>query len=616
MIERGTSPSGASTGESDVELITVVEVEPQGAAPPPEGPQRKPRPLARRVSRFARRSLFFRLHLLYFLCSALVLAAILLRVEGNNDKHTTTLTYANAFSSIMYACCAVVLVTVGFHSLTQSGKALHIVASLLGSLPLTIVLPIVLKYRWMRKHFRDDELKEPFDPHVPSKFMTPKMEMRALRTIGVVVCIFYAALFGVSFAGLALYARFSPGVHAELRSRGADSTFWAFFHAWGSALQTGFPFFIDGMKPFNRDTFICVFLFFIMALGNTALPFALRFIVWAMHHLTGRPVWKYLLVFPRACCTHMFAAMQTRVLGITWVAFLVLTFSCFVGMNHDYPALANHTAWQCTTLGLVETLDSRATGFPFVEPYDTHPAYQALLIFLITSAAYPFIYQSTKSIVSEVNEASTKYHETEEAPQNGGAQAQQQQAAPADPDDDDKERRSRWQLVVATAYEIKNTVLSDVALLILCIFLILVFEHNQTSSTAPDFVFRVMFEVCSSYGSVGVSMGFPTRHADGSTSYIGFARVFTWKSQIVLAGALLLGRMRGHPATLGDSLLLRIPERERREIRHRKQLRKAEEAKRRARKAFAIVQATQQQQQQGEAGRRRVPHVKDTHSSS
>ena len=82
----------------------------------------------------------------------------------------------------------------------------------------------------------------------------------------------------------------------------------------------------------------------------------------------------------------------------------------------------------------------------------------------------------------------------------------------------------------------------------LFIFVVLVcaFEANRIGPTDPDVTFlKIVFEVVSAFGAVGLSMGYPNVTSS-------FATVLTRPSKVVLLFTMLMGRHRGLLESMKD----------------------------------------------------------------
>ncbi|KAH3762010.1 High-affinity potassium transport protein [Pelomyxa schiedti] len=356
---------------------------------------------------------FAHCHMLYFLLLCLIGGAILKAMEKDSvvqgkfpDTVSVGIPYTAALASIGASVGVTGMGTLDFQGLSNASKGLHIVFMWLGGVPTLVLVPVILKIIFLRNHFSHNVHK------AGSKlFRSLAVEYEALVFLAAILVLFLLFFLGLGFLVLGLYVNFDTKIRDSLLARNTNPTWWAFFHVNGAFFQAGFPFFSDGLMPYNTNTVIVLTLFVLMAVGNTALPIYLRFFVWVFWRVTHRPSFKFLLVYPRECSTHLFPAVITRVLGISWTILLIAQIIVFWVLNRDMPLLVecnngNCTGWGRFLISLLEAINtrqthnpilifvltvSRATGFPVVDVSQTHQAYQFIILFFMTTSAYPFI---------------------------------------------------------------------------------------------------------------------------------------------------------------------------------------------------------------------------------
>ncbi|SMN22831.1 similar to Saccharomyces cerevisiae YJL129C TRK1 Component of the Trk1p-Trk2p potassium transport system [Maudiozyma saulgeensis] len=91
----------------------------------------------------------------------------------------------------------------------------------------------------------------------------------------------------------------------------------------------------------------------------------------------------------------------------------------------------------------------------------------------------------------------------------------------------------------------------DLWFVFLGLFIICICENDKIKDqTMPNFnVFSILFEVVSAYGTVGLSLGYPTTNQS-------FSARFTTLSKLVIIGMLIRGRNRGLPYSLDRAIIL------------------------------------------------------------
>ena len=115
-------------------------------------------------------------------------------------------------------------------------------------------------------------------------------------------------------------------------------------------------------------------------------------------------------------------------------------------------------------------------------------------------------------------------------------------------DDDDDETKNAPNYIGA---HLRKQLSFDLWYVFLGLFIIAIAEGGPLRSKGkPDFqLFTVLFEVVSSYGTVGLSLGYPNTNAS-------FSAQFNVISKLVIIAMQLRGRHRGLPYSLDRAILL------------------------------------------------------------
>jgi len=83
--------------------------------------------------------------------------------------------------------------------------------------------------------------------------------------------------------------------------------------------------------------------------------------------------------------------------------------------------------------------------------------------------------------------------------------------------------------------------------------LLLAVEDAQFASDSNEFsVFKVLFEVSSAFGNVGLSLGSST------FTYVSFASVLSSSSKLILCLIMIMGRHRAIPTSLDSAVILSL----------------------------------------------------------
>jgi len=92
--------------------------------------------------------------------------------------------------------------------------------------------------------------------------------------------------------------------------------------------------------------------------------------------------------------------------------------------------------------------------------------------------------------------------------------------------------------------------LTEVSLLFICLMTIAIIEASALRLDPNITNFKLLYEMASAFGTVGLSLGYPG--VDASLS-----AVFSTGSKVMMCLAMLIGRHRGLPASLDD--IVRVP---------------------------------------------------------
>ena len=106
-----------------------------------------------------------------------------------------------------------------------------------------------------------------------------------------------------------------------------SSTWWGFWTANMSLHDVGFTLTSNSMNSFQRSSYVLMWMWFYIIIGNTGFPVMLRFCIWVTSYLVPKKTgfWeelRFLLDHPRRCFTLLFPS------AANWWLFWVL-----VGLN-------------------------------------------------------------------------------------------------------------------------------------------------------------------------------------------------------------------------------------------------------------------------------------------
>ncbi|KAH3759087.1 potassium transporter [Pelomyxa schiedti] len=333
------------------------------------------------------------------------------------------------------------------------------------------------------------------------------MERQALKRLIFVIIGYQWGLQTICFLIMGFYLRFSSK-YELMQQRNVNCWWWSAFHCFSAFNNAGFAIFQDGMAPFQTDYTILLTLSFLICAGNTMLPLGIRFAVWLTRNFTyerklpkyEQPL-RYVLTEPTRCSLHIFPGIHTKILMIVFGVLNVTDTVAFIGFQWN-------SQYSCRWLdGFFLSVCSRTAGFSLLNMDALQDPLLWIYIKSMFISAYPIAYVR-------------KYREEE------------------------IKNEARQSTAPYSKLKTLCRYLTDVAFhpflwLYLAIFIIAAFE---CSSTDPEIasIFKIIFEVTSAYGTVGLSVGYP----GVPYSYSGVLGIC---SKFILMTVMMMGRHRGLP---------------------------------------------------------------------
>lgn len=150
------------------------------------------------------------------------------------------------------------------------------------------------------------------------------IEYRSLKTLALVLTIYF---WGYSIFGIITMVPWvvhnNPFYQSILEADGVNPVWWGFWTANSAFMDLGLTLTPDSMNSFNTAMFPLLIMSFLIILGNTGFPVALRFMIWLGSLLVprGSGVWeelRFLLDHPRRCFTLLFPS------NANWWLFFIL----------------------------------------------------------------------------------------------------------------------------------------------------------------------------------------------------------------------------------------------------------------------------------------------------
>ncbi|KAJ6542799.1 potassium transporter [Mycena capillaripes] len=296
-----------------------------------------------------------------------------------------------------------------------------------------------------------------------------------------------------------------------------------------------------GMLSF-QDAYLMIFaLMFVILAGNHALPIFLRLLIWIWYKVVpeGSETSKtlsFLLRHPRRCFLYLFPSHQTWYLVILLVGFSAIEWVAFEVLDIGLPFFEEMPKGPRIVDGLFQGLAARASGLAIVPLASAAPSLQFLYVVMMYIAVYPVAMTIRSTNVYE----SESLGVFEEPPD-------EEDEEPADLEKlEPRERIGRYLL-----WHLDRQMSIDIWWLVWGVFLVAVIErHNLLDEDKKWFdLFRIVFELVSAFGGIGLSLGLPS----DNFSFSGALRPL---SKLVIIVIMVRGRHRGLPVGVERAVTL------------------------------------------------------------
>ncbi|KAI5301927.1 low affinity potassium transporter [Ascosphaera atra] len=284
---------------------------------------------------------------------------------------------------------------------------------------------------------------------------------------------------------------------------GQGRPWWALFTSASAFNDLGFTLTPDSMMSFNDAIFPLLLLGFLIVIGNTGFPCMLRFIIWVLSKVVPRDssIWeelRFLLDHPRRCFTLLFPR------GATWWLVLVLIvlngvdLIFFVILDLNDVVVANLSGGIKFLDGLFQAISTRTAGLAVVDLSQLHPAIQVSYMVMMYISVLPIAISVRRTNVYEEKSLGIYYS--------------------GDDDEDDQNNDNKDQNYIGA--HLRRQLSFDLWYIFLGLFIIAIVESGKLRRADTRFdLFAVLFEIVSAYGTVGLSLGYPTTNSSFSSQF-------------------------------------------------------------------------------------------------
>ena len=356
------------------------------------------------------------------------------------------------------------------------------------------------------------------------------IEYRALKTLAVVLIVFFFSWHAIGVICLTPWILRTRTYGQVVTSQAQGRVWWGFFTSASAFNDLGFTLTNNSMIGFQDAVFPLLLMSFLIVIGNTGFPCMLRLCIWVTTKLVpvGSGVWeelRFLLDHPRRCFTLLFPSSATWWLFIILVILNGLDLIFFIVLNLQNPIITVLPPGIRFVDGLFQAFSTRTAGFDVVNLAQLHPAIQVSYLIMMYISAYPIAISMRRTNVYE--EKSLGIYGTR-----------------AEEEEDENEPSY-------IGAHVRKQLSFDLWYIFLGMFIIAIVEGTRLADpNEPAFnLFSVLFEIVSAYGTVGLSLGYPTINAS-------FSAEFHVLSKLVIIAMQIRGRHRGLPYELDRAILL------------------------------------------------------------
>lgn len=356
------------------------------------------------------------------------------------------------------------------------------------------------------------------------------IEYRALKTLALIlVCYFFTFhIFGIVCLVPWILRSGTYGQVVTGQSQGR--VWWGFFTSASAFNDLGFTLTNNSMVSFGRAIFPMLLMTFLIVIGNTGFPCMLRFVIWVLSKCVpyGGPLWdelQFLLDHPRRCFTLLFPRNATWWLFAILVILNGLDLMFFIVLDLNDSTITQIPPGIRFIDGLFQASSTRTAGFAVVNLADLHPAIQVSYLIMMYISVFPIAISMRRTNVYEEKSLGIYTNATE---------------------DDEDEKEPSY-----VGAHLRRQLSFDLWYVFLGLFIIAIVEGTQLENTNQNAftLFSVLFEIVSAYGTVGLSLGFPSNNAS-------FSAEFHTLSKLVIIAMQIRGRHRGLPYEVDRAILL------------------------------------------------------------
>ena len=354
------------------------------------------------------------------------------------------------------------------------------------------------------------------------------IEYRSLKLLAIILVSYFLGWHLIGIVNFTPWILRTEPWGSIVDGDGINRVWWGIFTPATCFNDLGFTLTPDSMASFQSAVWILLLGSFLIVIGNTGFPCLLRFTIWLSSQVVPRAsaVWEelqFLLDHPRRCFTLMFPSTATWVLFGILIILNGLDLIFFIVLDLNDPVVTGLSPGLQFLNGLFQAVSTRTSGTAVVNLSLLHPAIQVSYLIMMYISVFPIAISVRRTNVYE--EKSLGIYGSNH-----------------DEDEDSKEPSY-------VGAHLRRQLSFDLWFIFLGLFIISIAEGDQLRNDPNFSVFACLFEIVSAYGTVGLSLGYPTNNMSLSAE-------FGVVSKLVIIAMMLRGRHRGLPYDLDRAVLL------------------------------------------------------------
>ena len=354
------------------------------------------------------------------------------------------------------------------------------------------------------------------------------IEYRALKTLAWVLCAYFVGFHLLGMVCLTPWITRSRRYTQVVEDVGVSPVWWGFFTPASMFNDLGFTLTPDSMVSFQFAVLPLILGTFLIIIGNTGFPCMLRFVIWlcSLFVPKGSGIWdefRFLLDHPRRCFTLLFPSKANWWLFGVLVLLNGIDLVFFIILDLNDATVTSLPPGFRVLDGWFQAASTRTAGFACVNLADLHPAIQVSYLIMMYISVFPIAISVRRTNVYEEKSL--------------GIWGGEETADESEPS--------------YVGQHLRRQLSFDLWYVFLGFFIICIVEGDRLGDNGQYAftMFSVLFEIVSAYGTVGLSLGYPTINAS-------FSAEFKVISKLVIIAMMIRGRHRGLPYALDRAILL------------------------------------------------------------